>query len=93
VVLLPEAEDELDEATQWYERQAGLGDDLLAEVQTVLTRIGQLPELHQVVYRDVRRAVVRRFPYSVFYRVHSDRIEVISVFHSKRNPTVWKRRV
>jgi plasmid stabilization system protein ParE len=49
--------------------------------------------MHAVVLGDVRKAVVTRFPYCVFYRPHADRIEVLAVFHSKRDPTIWQSRV
>lgn len=63
-----------------------------AQVQAVLDRITAQPEMHQCVLNDIRRAVVRRFPYLVFYRVKGNRIRVISVFHARRNPTIWQRR-
>jgi plasmid stabilization system protein ParE len=93
VVLTPEAEDELDEAAQWYEQQAaGLGVDLVAKVRVALASIGAIPTIHAPVYRDIRRAMIRRFPYSVFYRVHPDRIEVLAVFHNRRDPSIWQGR-
>jgi hypothetical protein len=54
VVLSPEAEREFDAAADWYELQGGLGVQFVAQVREVVARIGQMPELHPVVYRDVR---------------------------------------
>jgi plasmid stabilization system protein ParE len=51
-----------------------------------------MPETHAKVYQDVRRALVRRFPYSIYYRFRADRIVVLAVFHNKRDPKVWKAR-
>ena len=56
-------------------------------------RIAANPLIHQVVFADIRKGVVRRFPYCVFYRPHPDRVEVIAVFHSSRDPSIWQRRV
>lgn len=92
VVITPEAEAEFDEAADWYEQRAGLGAAFTAAVREVLNRIAELPLLHQVVYKDIRRGVVRRFPYSVFYRVDPDRIAVIAVFHDRRDPAIWQGR-
>ncbi|PSB02814.1 hypothetical protein C7B64_11345 [Merismopedia glauca CCAP 1448/3] len=56
------------------------------------------PEVRQeldsyaVVYRDVRRAVLRRFPYAVYYRIISSRVVVTAVFHSRRDPKIWQDR-
>jgi plasmid stabilization system protein ParE len=92
VVLSHEAEREFDAAADWYEQQAGLGTEFVTNVRDVLSRIGQMPEMHAVIYRKVRRAKVRRFPYNIFYRAQPDRVEVIAVLHSHRNPSVWKNR-
>jgi plasmid stabilization system protein ParE len=84
---------EFDEAHAWYEHQRpGLGDQFSERVQEVLDRIAATPEVHQCVYKDVRRSVVQGFPYSVLYRVKSDKIVVIAVFHGKRNPAIWQAR-
>jgi plasmid stabilization system protein ParE len=84
---------EFDEAIDWYEAQRpGLGDDFEEAVQEILDGIAAVPELHQCVLNDIRRAVVRRFPYTVFYRVRPDHIRVIAVFHSGRDPSIWQRR-
>jgi len=68
VVLDPEARDEFDQAYDHYERQrAGLGERFADAVQAVLDRIGEMPWLHRTVVGDIRRAVVHRFPYCVYY--------------------------
>jgi plasmid stabilization system protein ParE len=64
----------------------------VADVQKVFDRIAANPLLHQVVFADIRKGVVRRFPYCVFYRPHPDRVEVIAVFHSSRDPSIWHGR-
>jgi plasmid stabilization system protein ParE len=92
VVLTPEAAAEFDKAADWYEQQAGLGSAFTAAVRTVLDRIGGTSLLHQVVFRDIRRGVVRRFPFSVFYRVDADRVTVIAVFDNRRDPSIWQGR-
>lgn len=93
VVLRDEAEAEFDAAFDWYDAQRmGLGAKFAAEVQEVLDRIAANPLLHQAVFADIRKGVVRRFPYSVFYRPHPDRVEVIAVFHHSRDPSIWHGR-
>jgi len=93
VRLLPEAKDEFDAAADWYEDQrSGLGIDFVAKVREVLDRIAANPRLHGTVYRNVRKAIVRRFPYVVLYREEIDEVIVIAVFHSSRDPSHWQRR-
>ncbi|OKH40073.1 recombinase [[Phormidium ambiguum] IAM M-71] len=93
LVFRPEVREELEEAYNWYEsQQPGLGDDFLECVDEILNRICQIPESFPVVYRDVRRAVVRRFPYVVYYRIVSSRVVVTAIFHGRRDPKVWQAR-
>jgi toxin ParE1/3/4 len=62
-------------------------------VDEALTRVVRNPLIYPIVYRNLRRAVVRRFPFAVFYDVTEDEIRVIAVFHSRRNPEGWQSRV
>jgi toxin ParE1/3/4 len=90
IVLRDEAQREFDEAFDWYNSQrAGLGSEFVAEVQKAFNRIAATPLMHRVVFADIRKGFVRRFPFAVFYRAHPDRIEVIAVFHASRDPSVW----
>jgi plasmid stabilization system protein ParE len=93
VVLRQAAREEFDEAADWYEaRQPGLGAQFVAAVQVVFDRISAHPQLHAVVRRDIRKAVVSGFPYSVYYREQQTRVVVIAVFHSSRDPAIWQGR-
>lgn len=94
LVFRPEFRDELAEAASWYERQRpGLGDEFLDCVNDSINRICLMPEFYTVVYRDIRRAIVKRFPYAVYYRIASSRVIVTAVFHSRRKPRSWQVRV
>ena len=93
LVFRLEARNELDEAYNWYESQKiGLGDDFLEQIEAALDRICQMPESYSVAYRDVRRAIVRRFPYTIYYRIVSSRVIITAVFHGRRDPTDWQAR-
>jgi plasmid stabilization system protein ParE len=93
VRLRPEAEQDLADAAAWYQEQrAGLGLEFLQEAQVVLSSIAERPLSYQVVHRAARRALLRRFPFGVFYRVEPSRIVVIGILHGSRDPGVWKGR-
>jgi toxin ParE1/3/4 len=93
IVLRDEAQAEFDEAFDWYDAQrVGLGPAFADEVQRVFDHIAAHLLMHQVVFADIRKGVVRRFPYCVFYRPHQDRMEVIAVFHISRDPSIWQGR-
>jgi plasmid stabilization system protein ParE len=44
------------------------------------------------VHRHVRRALIHRFPYALYFTLAADRIEVVAVLHTRRDPTTWRRR-
>jgi plasmid stabilization system protein ParE len=94
VVFTAAARAELIEARDWYgARGAELVDRFIAEVENVLGRIAAGPEQFPVVYRDVRRARCRRFPYALYFRTVNDALHVIACFHSSRDPRQWQRRI
>jgi toxin ParE1/3/4 len=73
--LRPEAEADLQEAYRWYEGQrSGLGDDLLLCVEAALQVLQDNPNQFPEVYKEVRRLVLRRFPYSIFYLSRSESV-------------------
>ena len=94
VVLLPETNADIAEAFQYYEDQAeGLGAEFLAAVESCLNSLDQFPARNALQYKQVRRALLRRFPYGVFYRVERETVTVIACVHTSRNPRHWKKRV
>lgn len=91
--LTPEAELDLDDAHLWYHRQAPrLAANFLAAVQVSIASIQRHPEACALVDPTTRRALVRRFPYAIFYEVEATEIVVYATFHGARDPRVWKRR-
>jgi plasmid stabilization system protein ParE len=54
--------------------------------------IAENPEHFPAIHKDIRRAVLRRFPYAIFYRIVSGHVVVIACFHGKRNPKDWRSR-
>jgi plasmid stabilization system protein ParE len=94
IVFLQEAREEFDQAADWYEGpQIGLGTRFTLAVNTALARIAENPKMHAVVLEDTRKAVVRGFPYCIYYREDGENVVVISVFHTSRDPAEWQRRV
>jgi plasmid stabilization system protein ParE len=93
VVLRDEAQAEFDEAFDHYEaHRRGLGVAFAGRVQDVFDRISANPQLHAVVLGDIRKAVVARFPSCVYYRGEATRVQVIAVFHTSRDPSIWQGR-
>lgn len=89
-----EAEAEVIDALSWYrERGLDLARGFRQSLDSCLKSIQNLPESHPVVHRDIRRALLRRFPYGLFYVKEGDLITILACFHAKRDPAVWKERM
>lgn len=81
------AELEVIAAQKWYEEQrTGLALEFHAEFSAVLNRLTETPLIYPEVYRDVRRAVLHRFPYLVWFRVHNSMVTVLACTHGKADP-------
>lgn len=93
LIIEPEAEAEIGEARDWYEERAfGLGMDFVRAVDLSILSIQDNPFQYQIVWRRFRRAGIARFPYGLIYNVSEDAIVVLSCFHDRRNPKIWKNR-
>jgi plasmid stabilization system protein ParE len=94
VRLRPEAEQDVAEAALWYEaNEPGLGAQFVDQVQVTLDAIADQPAAYTVVHNSVRRALVRRFPFGVFYTADNDGVVVIAILHGSRSPRSWMQRV
>jgi toxin ParE1/3/4 len=93
IVLDPEAQAEFDDGYDFYaSRGVGLGEAFANRIQVVLDRIGAMPRQHRIVFENIRRAVVRGYPYCVYYREEYSHVRVLSVFHTSRDPSIWQSR-
>jgi len=88
VIISTEAESDLTQAYLWYEKQVeGLGSEFLLCVDACIQNITRSPKIHQKVHKNIRRALIRRFPYGIFY---PDHIMIIAVFHASHDPSRWQ---
>ena len=93
VILRPEALQDLQDARDWYEQQRpGLGAIFAPHAAAAFDGIGQFPELHGLVWQDVRAAPIRRHPYVIYDRVLPDRVEVFAILHARRDASAWQSR-
>jgi plasmid stabilization system protein ParE len=81
------------DAQDWYEGEAvGLGQRFLEAIDAVVERMNTNPQQFPVVFKSVRRALLRRFPYSLFFSIENDTLLVIACFHASRDPAQWQKR-
>src|ERR1051325_1079287 len=85
--FLPEADTDLAEARVWYRLQRdGLDVELMQRIDEPLRKISDAPRRYPLIHRHLRRAIVRQFPFAIFYEVTDNEIVVFAVSHSRRNP-------
>ena len=93
VVFRREARAEFFEAIGWYEeREAGLGQRFARAIGQTLRRILENPQLGRRMTEEVRRVVLRTFPYTIHYLVEPERVVVMAVFHASRDPAQLRSR-
>lgn len=93
LLILPEAESELAESYRWYEdRWPGLGGEFMRCVDVCLASVRRNPGFYPLVHENIRKALVRRFPFGVFYKVRGETIVVQAIFHASRDPNRWRER-
>lgn len=89
-----EADAEFRAAASYYEGQrAGLGDDFADEVEQAVQRIAQAPQAFPFHGSSgLRKCILRRFPYTIFFQELQDRIWIAAVAHQRRRPGYWSHR-
>lgn len=93
LVAEPRADLDIAAAFEWYEReQAGLGQEFLTELRATYDRVADAPLQYQHLRSGIRRALLRRFPYAVYFAVEGDVVVVLAVLHASRDPAEWQRR-
>lgn len=93
VRIRAQARDEIEEAVDWYrERSPTAAAELLHELDVAMQRIAEAPEQFPVVRGRLRRVLLHRFPYAVYYKVYPATISVVGVIHGRRHPSTWQRR-
>lgn len=94
LLISSDAEDDIKDAVEWYRLVgSGLEDEFIRSLDARLESIRRNPDLYPTVYKNVRRALLPKFPYGLFYFVFDDTVVVLACFHTRRDPKDWQRRV
>lgn len=94
LVYHPHAKEELIEAAQYYEsRVATLGVRFLNDADRAIEKILDMPRRGRLMEADVRRCLMGRFPYAVYYRDYPDHIHILAFKHHSRHPEYWQYRI
>jgi len=89
----PQADIEIEAAFWWYENEeTGLGIEFLDELRAAYDRIVDGPFRYSQLPSNTRRALLKRFPYAIYFVVEDEIIVVLAVLHTSRDPAEWQRR-
>jgi len=93
VHVRPEAEEDIEDAAKWYEKQrTNLGQEFLDEILHSFEIISSTPKVFPTIYKHTHRIIAQRFPFGIYYQIEKHYIIVIAVLHGSRHPKKWKRR-
>ena len=94
VKFLPDAEEEMYEAARYYQSQApGLGGEYLSEVERAVLSIAKAPLTWPKIEGELRRRIVRRFPFGILYYTDLKETVIVAIAHLRRKPGYWKNRL
>ncbi len=97
ITFTAEAIQDLQAGFDWYEeKRVGLGHDFLLSIGATNQMISRTPLIFQAISKKnshLRRAVVPRFNYLVFFGIKKDVIIIFAVLNSRQNPAIWKDRM
>jgi len=80
-------------AREWYDdRRLGLGSEFIQSLEDAVGLIAEFPEAFPEIAAGHRRAILRRFPYFLYYRIDQEGIEVLACLHGSRSPDAWRSR-
>ena len=93
VRFTPSAAADIEHAAQWYDAErAGLGAEFQAELWRLLDLLVTMPQMGPIAHHDLRRVLLRRFPYAAYYRIVGEVLEIRAFLHHREDRTVRLRR-
>jgi len=88
-----EAEIDFDKSYEYYYKDnPKVADTFFKKINIGFENIKQNPNFYPIAYKDVRKYVVKKFPFVIYYRIIDSLIQVIAIFHTSRNPEIWNER-
>jgi hypothetical protein len=94
IIIRPSAFGDLSQIYEWYEDiRNGLGEDFNAAFEECMERIALNPHAFNVIYKTIRRAPFKRFPYRTIFTIDNQTINIHAIVHAARSHGKWMRRV
>ena len=94
LIINPFAEEDIKESMEWYNLQKEkLGEEFFQEIKKTAFSIKENPFQFEEIKNEIRQAIIKRFPFLMFFYIDGSTINIFAVFHQKRNPRIWKKRI
>ncbi len=94
IELSEEAENDFENSYQFYFGDIPkVANAFYQSVNNSLATIRSTPFSFPVVHRGLRKYTIKKFPFIIYYQVSENTIKVLAIFHTSRNPRIWKKRV
>jgi len=92
--ILLEAKEEMIASAKYYDKKApDLGNEFLDEINRIVDEIAISPNRWPIIESNIRRVILKRFPYSIFYIEKEKEIIILAIAHQKRRGYYWKKRI
>ncbi len=92
--IIAEAQDDIAVAALWYENERkGLGEGFINAVEKSLRSITKTPLLYPVKRQGCRAALLKKFPFVIYYKIFPDSIIIVTVLHTAKSPESWIDRI
>ncbi len=93
LIVRPRAEADISNAYSWYESElAGLGAQFLEALDDGFERIAESPLHYAEIAGGIRRKLLTKFPYAVFFLFEQGEVRVLSILQQSQSPNLWKSR-
>jgi len=94
IEFLPIVKSELEDAIEYYDLQVqGLGNKYKNEAKSTIKRIAIFPTAWMEVKPEIRRCIMHKFPYNIYYSIQNNIILILAIAHQHRKPDYWIDRV
>ncbi len=87
LIIKEEAKEDIFEAYNWYEdKQTELGERFLNIIDEYFKNISLYPQQYHIEFDNMRKAIVKKFPFIIVFGIENNDVVVFAVFHTKQNP-------
>ena len=94
IELSDDAEIDLKSSFEYYfYEDSQVADSFFKQINISFEEIKQDPEMFPIVYGSIRKYVLKKFPFVIYYRIDNVIVQIIAIFHTSRNPQIWNERI